>query len=208
MMKQTQRKQFMSYFRKRLESLDYCNSAFENNLQEKKQDMVDSVNRGNISRDDPELLAAFSQIDYRILPTFRNSMIVAVCTFLEETLRRIGMLSFSNFDSEANKLSNMSKIRKYLKVYESNMAIVLGPIEDHICTIDDIISLRNAIVHAWGKIDNCTNPDKLREIIARRSWVLKTDDGYIFLDDQAYADAVDPLLRIVEYILDKIPVSD
>jgi len=208
MMKQAQRKQFISYFRKRLDSLDYCNSTFENSLLDEKQDMVDSVNRGNISADDPELLEAFSKIDYLILPTFRNCMIVAVCTFLEETLRRIGILSFTDFDSEANKLSNMSKIRKYVQVYQSNMAIDLGPIQDSICTIDDIILLRNAIVHAWGKIDNCTNPEKLREIIARRGCVLETGDGYIYLNDEAYANVVEPVLGIVEYLINEIPVTD
>ena len=207
-MKQKQRKQFISYFRKRLESLDYCNATFENTLLDEKQDMVNSVNRGKISEDDPELLEAFSKIDYLILPTFRNCMIVAVCTFLEETLRRIGMLSFSDFDSEANKLSNMSKIRKYLEVYQSNMAIDLSSIQDHICAIDDIVLLRNAIVHRWGKIESCANPDKLREIIERRKWVLETGDGYIYLNDEAYADVVEPVLEIVKYLVDKIPVTD
>jgi len=207
-MKKTQRKQFISYFRKRLESLDYCNATFENALEDEKQDMVDSVNRGNISKDDPELLEAFSKIDYLILPTFRNCMIVAVCTFLEETLRRVGILSFTDFDSEVNKLSNMSKIRKYLEVYQSKMAVDLHPIKDYVCRIDDIILLRNAIVHPWGKIDNCTNPEKLREVIARREWVLETGDGYIHLTDQAYAEVFEPVLEIVEYLVDKIPVTD
>lgn len=135
-------------------------------------------------------------------------MIVAVCTFLEETLRNVGVLSFSDFDSEANKINNMSKIRKYIEVYKSNMSIDLGPIQGHICKIDDIISLRNAIVHAWGKIDNCRNPGRLRQIIEHLGWVFETGDGYIHLNDESYADVVDPVLEIVEYLIGKIPLTD
>jgi hypothetical protein len=208
MMKKTQLKQFISYFRNRLESLDYCNSIFKSALQDEKQNMVDSVKRGNISADDPELKEALSKIEGFLLPTLSYLMIGAVCSFLEETLLRIGMLSFSDFDSEAKKLRNMSTVRKYLKVYQSNMAIDLVPIQVHISIIDDIIFLRNVIMHYWGKIDDYKKLGKLQAIIACRKWVSVTDEGRIFLDDQAYADVTNPVLEIVQYLVDKIPVTD
>jgi len=206
-MNESQRKQFIKYFRKRLESLDFCDARFENALSEERQGLVDYVNRGDLAAEDPELNEAFSKIDWLILPTFRNCMIVAVCTLLEETLHRIGMLTIPDFDSHVRQLSQMSKIKKYLHVLETNAPLDLTPVNSSVEIITDVILVRNAITHAWGKIDNCTNSQKLRDIISRRSWLQESGDNYIVLDDQAYADAVEPVLDIVQHIINELPVS-
>jgi hypothetical protein len=102
----------------------------------------------------------------------------------------------------------MSTVRKYLQVLQNNLPIDFASIDDNLQLIDDIVKIRNAITHAWGKIDNCTNPIILRKIISRRKWLQETGDGYILVDDEAYADAITPVLRLVEHILDNIPVSE
>ena len=50
------KKQFISYFNKRLDALDYCNATFENTIGDEKQSLVDSVNDRKIQLDDPLLL--------------------------------------------------------------------------------------------------------------------------------------------------------
>ena len=207
-MNSSQKEKFIRYFRKRLESLDYCNATFENTVRDEMQAIMDSVNNGKIQSDDPELSVAFSKLNFLIPSTFRNCMIVAACTLIEDVLLRFGVYTVPDFESNVDRLNNMSKIRKYLRVLQDEIPLDFTPIEENLQLIDDIIKIRNAIVHTWGTIDSCSNHAALRGIILRRNWVEETGDGYIFLDDVAYADAIDPVLRLVEHILDSVPVSD
>ena len=207
-MNESQREQFIRYFRKRIESLDYCNSTFENTLLDEKQDMVDYVNRGGIQPDDPELNEAFSKIDCLILPTFRNCMLVAVCTLLEETLRRIGTLTVAAFDAQVAKKKTGTKISKYLRVLKDQLSLDYNPVDASINVLDHIVVIRNAIAHAWGKIDNCSNPDKIRDAVSNISWAVITDDDYIYLEDEAYADVVEPVLDIIQHIINVLPNKD
>jgi len=73
--------------------------------------------------------------------------------------------------------------------------------------VDDIVNIRNAIAHAWGKIDKCTNAVTLQRIILRRDWIQETNDGYVFLGDVAYAEAIQLVRDLVRYILERVPIS-
>ena len=194
----------------RLESLDYCVATFENTIQDEKQTYVDAVNRKRIEPDDPELSEALFKLNYHILPTFRNCMIVAVCTLIEDILLAIGSYTVPDFESHVGRLRRrrMSTVRRYLQVLESQLTIDFTFIDNDLLLIDDIVKIRNAITHAWGKIDNCDNHVTLRKIISRRNWVQETGDGYILVSDEAYADAIEPVLRLVRHIFDSVPVSD
>ena len=216
-MNSSQRKNFIWYFRKRLESLNYCDATFETTIEAEKKVLMDSVNNENIKSTDPEFNKAFSKLNNHVLPTFRNCMLLGACTLIEDVLLQIGTNTITNFENKANKAKKgnvckskkeegLSKIRKYLQVLESKLDF--APIDNDLQLIDDIVKIRNAIAHAWGKIDSCNNPAALRNIISRRDWVKDPGDGYIYLEDEAYADAITPVLNLVEHILDSITVSD
>ncbi|MGB2861998.1 MAG: hypothetical protein WBC05_01615 [Sedimentisphaerales bacterium] len=209
-MNSSQRKKFIWYFRKRLKSLNYCNATFESTIEAEKQGLTDSVNNGKIQPNSPELNKAFFEYDYHILPTFRNCMLLGACTLIEDVLLRFGTDIIPDFKVHVHELSRsrMSTVRKYLQVLESQLTIDFTFIENDLQLIDDIFKIRNAIAHAWGKIDSCNNHAALRVIISRRSWVQETGDGYILVEDVAYADAITPVLTLVEHILDSVPVSD
>ncbi|MBN1805164.1 MAG: hypothetical protein JW837_07935 [Sedimentisphaerales bacterium] len=208
-MNSSQRKKFIWYFHKRLESLDYCNTTFENAILDEKQDIMNTVKSGSIQPDDPEISKALNKYDYHILPTFRNCMLLGAYTFIEDVLLQFGTDAIQDFTVQVRQSSyRMSKVRRYLKVLGSQLTIDFTSINNDLRLIDDIGKIRNAITHAWGKIDNCNNPAELRRIISRRNWVEETGDGYILVRDDAYADAIDPLLELVEHILNSVPASD
>jgi len=208
MMNSAKKRQFIKYFHKRLESLNYCNATFENAIQDEQQDIMNMVNDGRIQSDAPEFSDAFFKLNYLILPTFRNCMLVAACTLIEDLLLQIGTDIIPSFESHVDRQKYLSTIRKYLKVLQDNLPIDFTPIEKNLSLIDDIAKVRNAIVHAWGRIDNCTNPTTLRKIISRRKWLQETGDGYILVGEETYAEAIEPTLTLFDHILNSIPVSD
>ena len=210
-MNSSQRKEFISYFRKRLDALDYCNATFENKIHAEKQSFVDMVNDKKIQPDNPEFKKAIFKLDCHVLPTFRNCILLGACTFVEDILLRFGIEVIEDFSEQTRKLKSrnrMSTIRRYLKVLESQLTIDFTPINNDLLLIDDIFKIRNAIAHAWGKVDSCNNHTALRDIMSRRGWVYESEDGYISFSDVAYAEAIGPVLELVEHILDSVPVSD
>jgi hypothetical protein len=76
---------------------------------------------------------------------------------------------------------------------------------------EDIITVRNAIVHTWGKVDEVKNPNKLETIIENKkrkygtnNWIEKTPNGYIFLNDLAIPNAQITAIGIVQHVLRSI----
>lgn len=205
-----QRRQLVGYVRKRLEALDYCNAAFENTISDEKQELMDSVNAGKIEPNDPDLLGTLFKYNYLILPTFRNGMLVSACSLIEDVLLRIGTDSISDFKSHVQNLRRrgISTVRKYIQVIQDHLLIDFSEIDDSLKLIDDLIKVRNAIVHAWGKIEKSRSPNALRKIVARHNWLQESDDGYIIVEDETYADAITPFLSLIEHILDSLPQPD
>ena len=218
----SQRKQFKRYFYKRLEALDYCNNTFEIKVRDEIKTIMNSDNSGRVlSIDselyfDSELSKAFAKLNYRIPSTFRNCMIVAVCTLIEDFLLRIGTDTIINFEKKAKKVKKakkekegLSKIKRYGRVLQDEFSS-FTPINNDLQLIDDFVTIRNSIVHTWGKIDSEKKKKraKLRDIILRQNWVEETNDGYIFLNNEAYADAITPVKKLVRQILVSVPVSD
>lgn len=225
-MNSSKRKKITWYFRKRLDALDYCNHTFEIKVRDEMQTIMDSVNSGKIQSNDSELYfdselsKALTKLNYRIPSTFRNCMIVGVCTLIEDFLLLIGNNTIiTNFEKKADnvkpteeekKEGGLSKIKRYLRVLQGELSIDFTPINKDLQLIDDFVTIRNSIVHAWGKIDSekDNKRDKLRDIISQRKWVEETGDGYIFLKHEAYADSITPVQSLVNHILDSVPVSD
>ena len=190
MISRDHKKNMMQYLVKRLESLDYCRASFEENINADKNGMLDSVTRGQLSPNNADLHKALFKIDYLIAPTFRNCMLIAVCTYLEESLRRLGNLIIDDYDSKVKQLKSGNWLKKQLRVYRSQIGADLNSIKKHIKKFEEIIFIRNAIVHSWGKVDAHRNPSKIKKIIDDNHWAEVSVDGLIYLDDQAYAYAM------------------
>ena len=48
----------------------------------------------------------------------------------------------------------------------------------------------------------------MTQSISNISWAVITDDDYIYLEDEAYADVVEPVLDIIQHIINVLPNKD
>ncbi len=166
------------------------------------------VNRGELSPSGRDLGRALSRLEYLVATTFRYCMLTAVCTFLEESMRMLGELVIDDYGEKVKRERRGSWLKKQCRVYKSCSEIELSGIADKIRLFEDVIVVRNAVVHAWGRIDACRGHKKLREVVSRHSWAEETADGYVFLDDQAVPDAMIASGEIVNHVLDQIPIQE
>jgi len=197
------KKQLLQYLKRREGYLDDCAKSIENWLEREKNEI--QANRGDTS----DAHEAIFWLDFPMAGTFHNCMLIAVCTFLEEAIGKIGNLTVEDYDSKIKQQKHGSWLKKHFKVYTSHTEADISPIKKQLRQFEEIITLRNAIAHAWGKVDACRNPAKLREIIAANpAWGAKTLDGYIHLEYAAYCDAIETAETIANYMLSKIPTLD
>lgn len=198
----------VEYLKIRLEYIEYCNASLEGSIEDDKQQMLDMVNRGKLSQSDPDLGRALFRLEYLVATTFRYCMLAAVCTFLEESMTMLGELVIDDYREKVRRERRGSWLKKQLRVYKSCSEIEFTGITDKIRLFEDMIVVRNAVVHAWGRIDACRGHKKLREVVSRHSWAEETENGYVFLDDQAVPEAMIVSGEIVNCVLAQIPVKE
>ena len=96
---------------------------------------------------------------------FRASTITALISFVETTLsqicRDVRLITQEDLRPSDLNGSAVGKSKKYLKRFG-------GFTVDQVVweRIEDIVQVRNALVHANGDIDQCRNPRKVREIVS------------------------------------------
>jgi len=99
---------------------------------------------------------------------FRASTITALISFVETTLsqicRDVRLITQEDLRPSDLKGSAVGKSKKYLKRFG-------GFTVDQVVweRIDDIVQIRNALVHANGDIDQCRSPKKIREIVSENA---------------------------------------
>lgn len=104
---------------------------------------------------------------------FRASTITALISFVETTLsqicRDVRLITQEELRPGDLNGSAVEKSKKYLKRFG-------GFTVDQAVwkRIDDIVQIRNALVHANGDIDQCRNPRKIREIVSANSGLNET----------------------------------
>lgn len=111
---------------------------------------------------------------------FRASTIVALISFVETTLsqicRDVRLITQEDLKPSDLNGSAVGKSKKYLKRFG-------GFTVDQVAweRIDDIVQIRNTLVHTNGDIDQCRNPRKIREIVSANPG-LKETYGAISID--------------------------
>jgi hypothetical protein len=203
-----QKNELVSYLKIRLKYIRDCATLLEGFLDaEYKRYALQSDN----NKLTPEMQEVLHDIEYGLTLTFRYCMLVAVCSYVEDSLKKIGELVVSDYSQKIKSdHSHDSWFRKHLRVLESDAKIDFTAIESDISLFEDIITVRNAIVHTWGKVDEVKNPAKLETIIENKkkkygtnNWIEKTANGYIFLNDLALPNAKITATNIVRHVLTK-----
>jgi hypothetical protein len=129
---------------------------------------------------------------------FRASTITALVSFVETTLsqicRDVRLITLEDLKPSDLNGSAMGKSKTYLKRFG-------GFTLDQVVweQLDDIVQIRNALVHANGDIDQCKNPKQIREIVSANPGLNETY-GAIAID-RTY---LEHCLRCVEGILSSL----
>ena len=142
-----------------------------------------------------------------VADTFRYSMLVAVCTFLEESIKFITQQLNKDYKSKRKDIKQGSWLSKHLELLASCAGLEIKSIESQKILFNDVILIRNTIAHAWGRVEVSKSPKKLCDTISQYDWININDEGFIILDDQAIPNALVAALEIVEHIL-QIPSTD
>jgi hypothetical protein len=134
--------------------------------------------------------------------TLRYAMLMAACTFLEETVRFLSKKLIGNYKADLRAQKHGSWLHRHLQVLNSRCDLDLAPIGQEKALFEDIIQIRNAIAHAWGKIDACKNARQIHAITSQYDWLRINSEGYIDLRNQAVPEALVAATDIVEHILE------
>lgn len=197
---------YSDYLQKRFDYLQTCDAYIEEKLEDARQDLVRRVNEDELKPQEPPLKQDLFEIEV-VTDTFRYSMLVATCTFLEEFIRFITRQLIADYEAKLKDAKRGSWLSKHLELLASCVDLDIKSIERQKIIFEDVILVRNTITHAWGRVEASKSPEKLRAIVSRHDWANISNDGFLVLDDQAVPDAMLAAVEIVENIL-KLPLTD
>src|SRR5262249_5709079 len=127
-------RQLANYFARRLDHLRSCSAEVENRLiEEPKRELCEQVDRGEIDRTDAQVRRVFHHIEYVVGNTLRYTLLVGLCSFLEEALKVLTAQLVSKYESLLKKQDNGSWLVRHRNVL-AGAGIDLKPIEQELDT--------------------------------------------------------------------------
>jgi hypothetical protein len=193
------------YLKERLRRLGACNSEIENRLK------CDEIEFINSCGDDGAAVTYLSHIEDVVANTFRYSMLIAACTFLEEAVKAICGLSVTGYEKMAARSGRGTWLEKHRRLLAAEPSVDLAAIADELARMEEFIQVRNCIVHAWGNVQRCRNSQALERIVECVGKSAEEDDtlphfalsadGFICVEDDAVAKAIWASGAIVERLL-------
>lgn len=197
---------YSDYLQKRFDYLRTCDAYIENKLEDAKQELVRRVNEGELKTQEPLFKQDLFEIEV-VTEIFRYSMLVAACTFLEESIRFITRQLIADYEARLKDTKRGSWLSKHFELLASCVDLDVKSIERQKIIFEDVILVRNTIAHAWGRVDASKSPQKMRAVVSRHDWANISNDGFLVLGDQAVPDAMLAAVEIIENIL-KLPLAD
>jgi hypothetical protein len=182
------------YLRKRLESLRGCDAEVESRLS------LDKIKFINAYDDEDTCNKYLSHIDKSVLNTFRYSMLIAVCTFLEESFKFLCDRSVTDYGKKLDAYRG-TWLARHRRLLADHTSVDVAAIKKHLDEMEEFVQVRNCIAHAWGKLDGCRNKRQLHEIVKRADYFGLWKDGFLYVDDQAVPTAVIASGHIVNKLL-------
>ena len=188
-------RQIAHYLRKRLEYLETCSVEFEDRISK------DQAALANSDADQATIGQLFFRLEYVLGNTFRYSLLIGVCSYLEEALRTICELVIADHDSQLHAVRGKHWLAAHRKLLENDAVVSFETVEDEYCLMDDMVVVRNCLVHAWGRMSKCKNRQRLDQIVSRRPFLQVSMDGYLVITDEGVPSAVDASGEIVNHVL-------
>lgn len=142
--------------------------------------------------------------DQVVRNTFRASTIIALVSFMETTLlhvcRDVRLITQEELKASDLNGSAIDKCKKYLKRF-GGFAITEATWRE----IDYIIQVRNALVHANGYIDQCKNPGKVRQVVAKGPG-LNENHGCIMINKSYLEHCLECVQTLLSSLSDEMKV--
>ena len=191
---------FKKYLFKKSKSVYEIYSSFETSLNNNK---IDLHKRSLSIKDFDRAYRHLEDIEGNL---FRQAMLVMVLSYLDEAMKLIGEASISNYSAKISEQRKGSWFEKQKKLFEK-YGVSFEGIKDECERINDLIKVRNCIVHAGGRIDKCRNPKQVEIAISRlkerdkdRNFKLVdiTSDKFLCLGEDIIATAIIASNKIIE----------
>jgi hypothetical protein len=206
MLTSDQKNELVSYLKERYKSIRECAVSVEGFFDKEYKRYALQSKDNKLT---PEIQKVLYDIDVNSI-TFRYCFLVGICSFVEDFLKRICEIVPDYIQKLNGYKGNWFK--KHLEILKSER-IDVALIEKQISLFEDIITVRNAIVHVWGQVDKVIDPDKLKVIIDKykidgtKGWIAVKKDGYLLIGDNALPTAITTTREIIEHILKSIPTK-
>jgi hypothetical protein len=199
-----------SYLKKRLEYLRVCNSEVENHLLNDAE-MVDSIQEGDAGQTLAKQLLRIGSI---VGNTFRYSMVVALCTFLEEAVKLICETGLADYNARLQGVRKGNWLTKHRQILADLPTADLPGVQMELDTMEEFIEVRNCVAHAWGNAARCRNKKRIAEIVQRHHdskdgrgimggmpYFGMSSDGFVVVEDNAAGAAIVASSEIVDGLL-------
>ena len=189
------------YLRRRLEYLERCNAEIESKLSDDERDLCRRVDKGEYSKNDSAIDQIVFHLEIVVGNTFRYTMLIGVCSFLEEAIKAITKRLVSDYETKLRAQKKGNWLRKHIQVLSGLVGLKVAPIQRDLDKFYNLITLRNCIVHAWGKVAEARDPDAVMGAAHKVETTEISKDGYLVLGDQVVPEAIIAAENIAEEIL-------
>jgi hypothetical protein len=188
------------YLHKRLQYLEGCNAEFNSHLDDKRLELARNLDDGTYRKDDPEIGRILHHLNWVLANSFRYTMLVALCSFLEEAIKEITKRLVSDYDARmAAEIGNW--LARHTRLLAEVRGLDLDPIDKDLKTFHDLIALRNCVVHHWGKVAAARDPCAVEGVANRVETADISRDGFLYLGDQVLPEAISAAENIADHIL-------
>jgi hypothetical protein len=133
----------IKYLFKKLDSLHQAYASFEDSLQDEIHTLANSA------LPETEVGRVYHHLEYIIANLSRQAMLIMACSCLEEAMDLVGEISISNYHAKLDKKKKGSWFKKRTTLFQE-AGVLFRAVEDDCGRIDDLVEVRNCIVHAGG----------------------------------------------------------
>ena len=198
------------YLHRRLSFLETLNAEMESNIGNQKAALTMRLPReksknGVYDKSDASIVKIINHLDFVLLNTSRYTILIAVCSFLEEAMKEISKQLVLKYEKElASQASTMKRanwLKKHVELLIRHAGIDANAVQSDLSMFHDLICLRNCVVHCWGKVDKARNPQAVHAASNRIDTAEVSRDGYLIFGDQVIPEAIIAAENIAESIL-------
>ena len=187
------------YLRRRLGHLRSCHVLVEERIYD---DIMAHAEKSKGHKDaDSAMNRLMHHLIYGLGNTFRYTLLIGVCSFLEESVKAIAKELIPDDKKRAKTMEkkNGNWLQKHIHLL-ATLALDPTPFQGDLDGFNDLITVRNCITHSWGKVAKSRNPKETTDAVQRIKTAGKKEnihdhadlskDGYVILGDRIIPHSV------------------